>query len=322
VFLPQRPQTDITRELVGVAWASDDTGTGRTWWEQVRLPGIVRRAHPDVFFAPAYTAPIRINCPYVVLIHDVSFCAHPEWFGAREGLRRRWLTRHAAHHAAGVLTVSEFSASEMVRWLGIDRARIDLAPPGAPPPVTDGGSSRAPIVLYVGSLFNRRHVAELIAGFARAAAHVPAARLEIIGDNRTRPREDPRLIASRHGIADRVVWREYVSDADLDRAYREARVFALLSDYEGFLITPFEAMAHGVAPVLLDTPVSREIQGGAAALVPLDPAVIGDTLTRLLTDDDAHGELIAAGRAALTRFSWTATAATVRRALERAARPA
>jgi glycosyltransferase involved in cell wall biosynthesis len=327
VFLPQAPPSDLVRALPGVTWVHDTARHGGTWWEQMRLPALVRRAGPDVLFAPAYTAPIRLGCPYVVLIHDVSFCAHPEWFGAREGLRRRWLTRYAAHHAAGVLTVSEFSASETVRWLGIDRARIELAPPGAPhasnpKPPNPEPRTRNPVVLYVGSLFNRRHIPELIAGFARAAARVPDARLEIIGDNRTRPHEDPRLLASRHGVADKVVWREYVSDADLDRAYLEARVFVLLSDYEGFLITPFEAIAHGVPPVLLDTPVSREIQGNAAALVTLDSTVIGDTLARLLTDDEAHAELVAAGQPALARFSWTATAAAVRRALERAARPA
>jgi len=46
----------------------------------------------DVWFAPAYTAPLRLAAPIVVAIHDLSFVAHPEWFRVREGARRRWLT--------------------------------------------------------------------------------------------------------------------------------------------------------------------------------------------------------------------------------------
>ena len=64
-------------------------GAPNTWWEQVRLPPIAARDHLDVFFAPAYTAPLAGRVPTVTAIHDVSFAAHPEWFSAREGLRRR-----------------------------------------------------------------------------------------------------------------------------------------------------------------------------------------------------------------------------------------
>ena len=50
----------------------------------------------DVLFAPAYTAPLRLDAPTVVAIHDLSFVAHPEWFRLREGVRRRWLTGMSA----------------------------------------------------------------------------------------------------------------------------------------------------------------------------------------------------------------------------------
>ena len=69
-------------------------GTG-TWWEQTALRGAVRRDRPDIFFAPAYTAPVGIGVPLAVTIHDISFIAHPEWFRPRERLRRRLLTTHA-----------------------------------------------------------------------------------------------------------------------------------------------------------------------------------------------------------------------------------
>src|SRR5262249_21288092 len=59
------------------------TGSGGTWWEQIALPRETNADALDVWFAPGYTAPLRVTVPLVVSIHDLSFVAHPEWFGVR-----------------------------------------------------------------------------------------------------------------------------------------------------------------------------------------------------------------------------------------------
>jgi glycosyltransferase involved in cell wall biosynthesis len=173
-------------------------------------------------------------------------------------------------------------------------------------------------VLSVGTLFTRRHVPELIAAFAQVTTRVPDARLVLVGGNQTRPRIDPRQLAQAAGVGDRVTWHPYVSDADLDALYRSARAFALLSDYEGFAMTPMEAAAHGVPSVLLDTPVAREVYANAVTRVPLDVPAIAAALTTLLSDDAAHARSVEAARARLRVFTWTHTAHVVRTALEAA----
>ena len=82
---------------------------------------------------------------------------------------------------------------------------------------------------------------------------MPDARLEIVGDNRTTPRIDVDQLIAPAASADRVHWRSYVSDADLAALYATASVFVFLSDYEGFGLTPLEAMAAGIPIVVLDT---------------------------------------------------------------------
>ena len=47
-------------------------GTPGTWWEQMRLPDAVASDQLDVFFAPAYTAPLRVRVPVVAAIYDLS----------------------------------------------------------------------------------------------------------------------------------------------------------------------------------------------------------------------------------------------------------
>ena len=319
VIAPDEP-TDLLRQLGGhFHWIVEaGAGTG-TRWEQTRLARALRAAAPDVFLAPANTAPLRLPCPFVVVVHDVSYFAHPEWFGRREGWRRRWLTRSAARRAAGVVTVSEFSRQEIARYFQMPLEKIQVASPGAPPEQPGLDADRERVVLYVGSLFNRRRIEELMRGFAEAARTVPDARLVLVGDNRTSPVIDPDELARTLGIADRFTWHHYIDDADVSKLYATARVFAFLSDYEGFGIPPLEAIAHGVPVVLLDTAVTREIYGSGALLVQPDPSDIGKALRRLLMDAESHASLLAAGRGRLHAFSWPRTARILLTALERAA---
>jgi glycosyltransferase involved in cell wall biosynthesis len=320
VFLPADPSPGLKALGDKLTWSVHPTTSPGTLWEQTRLADAIRSMTPDVFFGPGYTAPLRLDPPSVVAVHDVSFFAHPEWFAPRERLRRQWATRAAAKRARRVVTVSRFSAGEIVRWLGVPRDRIVVAPNAAFEARTpEPSGTRDPVVLFVGSLFNRRRIPDLLRAFADVVARVPDARLVLIGDNRTHPRIDPRELAAELGIAARVDWREYVSDQELDSAYWSARVFVFLSDYEGFAITPLEALAHGAPPVLLDTPVAREVYGEGARLVSGDRASIADALTTLLSDEAAHADLLARGKQCLARFSWADTAATVRRAIEEAA---
>lgn len=317
--VPQELQALAPRIAIDVVAAA----SRGTWFEQTALPAIARRLEADVFFAPAYTAPLRMPCPFVVAIYDLSYFAHPEWFTWREGMRRRWVTKAAARRAAGVITISEFSASELERYLGLSRAQIEIAPPGAPDDRhanATPGAARPRLVLYAGSIFARRGVPALIAAFADVVRTVPDARLVLVGEDRATPPVDPVALANAAGIGAVVDWRRYVPDAELDALYDQARVFAFLSEYEGFAMTPMEAIARGVPVILRDTPITREVYGDGAAMVSGERTTLAATLTQLLTDDRAHAALLERGHARLAAYSWPQSAATVMAALQRAAR--
>jgi alpha-1,3-rhamnosyl/mannosyltransferase len=114
-----------------------------------------------------------------------------------------------------------------------------------------------------------------------------------------------QLIAGS-GVSDRVHWRSYISDADLATLYSTASAFVFLSDYEGFGLTPIEAMAAGIPIVVLDTEISREIYGAAAEFVQRpDPALIATALERVLTSDAERARLIDAGTQQVERYSWS-----------------
>jgi glycosyltransferase involved in cell wall biosynthesis len=263
----------------------------------------------------------------VVAVHDVSFAAHPEWFRWREGLRRRFFTRASARRAARVLTLTEFSKREIVEHLRVAPDRVEVVHPGVTPignrlnidsvgwgiSPANSAATREPLVLYVGSIFNRRHVPETILGFERLARRRPDVRLMIVGDNRTFPHIDIDRYARN---ANDVQIARYVSDQVLADLYSRARAFVFLSEYEGFGLTPLEALAAGIPIVVLDTAVAREVYGPAALYVSApDPMRVEEALELALFDEDVRTTVLREARSIVARYSWGECARRVLHAL-------
>jgi glycosyltransferase involved in cell wall biosynthesis len=328
-------------------------GRRGTWWEQLALRRAARQDRLDVFFAPAYTAPIGLGVPFAVTIHDISFIAQPRWFRPRERWRRRLLTTYAARNASVVFTDSEFSRSEIEKHLHVARERLSVIPPGVvrlnadttvriqaleagttearaalrepqdgpePGRRTANREPRQPLVLFTGSLFNRRRLPDLIAAFALASRSLPDARLVIVGADRTWPRQDLRMVAAANNVESRVEIRDYVTQDELTRLYEQASVFAFLSEYEGFGLTPLEALGAGVPIVVLDTAIAREVYGPAAIYVGRDVDGTAAVLQNLLTSRDGAAGQLARAAEVLARYSWDRAADETLRHIDRIAR--
>ena len=284
-------------------------GRPSTWWEQVQLPAIVNNDALDVFFSPAYSAPLRLNVPTVVTMHDVSFAAHPEWFHWREGARRRFLAQQTMTNAQAVIAVSNFSRDEILRHFTVPPTRIHVVHSGIEGHSVKAGDTNDPLILYVGSIFNRRNLPTLLRALKKVRAHVSDARLVIVGNNRTYPQEDLPALATELGVIDSVSFRAYVSDHQLAALYSRARVFAFLSEYEGFGLTPLEALAAHVPIVVGDTAVARELYANAALYVqPDNPTAVADALVALLTNVKMRDRQEERAVSLLPYFDWTRAA--------------
>ena len=298
-------------------------GRGGVWWEQTTLARRAAADRVDVFFGPAYSLPLALAIPSAVTLHDISFETHPEWFGPREGLRRRWLAYRSAVAARAIVTVSEYSRREIIDRYDVSASRVHAIPNGVTSPLAPDGTSHAPapasepLVLYAGARFTRRNLPLLIEAFARVRERVPAARLTIAGPDRARPPQDLRGTADAAGVGDRVTLLDYVDDHQLAQLHARAALFAWLSEYEGFGLTPLEALAAGVPAVVGDIPVAREIYGDAARYVPLDdPDAIAAGMVELLTDPSARAAILAEREATLDRYTWRRAATDTLAVLE------
>ena len=289
--------------------------------EQVELPRILRRHRVDLLHSPHFLLPLLRPCPAVATIHDVIYLACPQDLPSRAGrLYYRAMMNACARIATRIITDSEHSRNEIVRYLRADPEKIDVIYPGVDPgfaPVTDAmhlaavrsrfGIDRE-FILCVGIYKPRKNHARLLRAFQRCLANRIQAQLVIAG-----PMDEGeavlRRLAAELGIAERVVFTGFVSDADLCALYSAARVCACSSLYEGFGFTVLEAMACG-APVVCSRATSLPEVAGKAALYfePHDPEEMASQLVRVFSDNALRDSLMEQGRHNLQRFNWAETA--------------
>jgi glycosyltransferase involved in cell wall biosynthesis len=297
-------------------------------WQERSLPPAVRADAVDVFFSPAYQCPLRLSVARVVAVHDLSFFSCPQDFALLDGLRRRILVAASIRLARVVLACSRFTRSEILARFPWASSRVVHVPLGAdddlPPAVPRDEARRrlgvsGPSILWVGSIFNRRCLPELLAAVAELRRRWPEITLDVVGDNRTHPRRDLSALAGASGIVDHVRLSGFVSDEALALRYAAADVTVLLSDYEGFGLPALETMARGVPLVAGDRPSVNEVVGDAALLVdPRDVRAVAEAIGRVLSDPGLARGLATHGRAQAARYSWRQTAERTRELLARA----
>src|SRR5579859_10449 len=95
--------------------------------EQLELPALLRKFNVDILHAPHFVVPVKKSCATVVTIHDAIHLVYPQDIGSRIGrVYASWMMRLAANVADRVITVSEFSKTDLVRLLGTDPNKISV----------------------------------------------------------------------------------------------------------------------------------------------------------------------------------------------------
>ena len=112
-------------------------------------------------------------------------------------------------------------------------------------------------------------------------------------------------LAGRLGLEDLVRFTGYVTDADLRHLYAACTALLHPALYEGFGITPLEAMVQGAPVVAARTSSIPEVVGDAALLLdPYDVEGWSAAMERILCDADLRRDLQARGAERVARFSW------------------
>ena len=214
---------------------------------------------------------------------------------------------HASSHATAEV-VREVLGTTHVEVVHLGPLAVPDEPPTRPPGWLDGLAGR-PFVLALGTLERRKNLPALVAAFA--AAHLdPDTALVLAGA----PGDDSAALDAALDALAPVPRRQVLRPGPVDAATKSwllhhARVLAYPSLDEGFGFPLLEAQAVGVPIVATMAGSIPEVAGAGAELVPVgDRDALGAALVAVVGDEDRRCELIAAGRANIIRFSWSATA--------------
>ncbi|ELZ38094.1 mannosyltransferase [Halorubrum saccharovorum DSM 1137] len=224
----------------------------------------------------------RVDAPTVVTFHDDIIGKGPVVYPYRPVLDRflrgadRLLVT-SPNMRDECETVAPFADKTTVIPLGIDADETAAAP-------RRPGGRR---VLFVGRLVPFKGVSTLLAAMERVDGS-----LSVVG---TGPERDAlEREAARRELTDRVTFEGFVSDARLDRLYREADVFVLPSvgANESFGIVQLEAMQRGLPVVNTDLPTGVpyvSVDGETGRTVPPgDPEALAAAVEGVLDDPDRY----------------------------------
>lgn len=291
-----RPDTEMPPGVERVQVRRARPGRLQFIEHDLRLPVELVRHPSDVFHGPAATPPVSCRRPWVETIFDVIPLTHGGDDLRNE--RRRWRRVGARmRRADALIAVSSFTASEAIRVLGVDPARVyvaHLAPaPQFSPPAERNAAARTSL-LFVGGVEKRKRldhamaVASLVhyAGFGH--------RLRVCGPAGLTPAEVDR---DHVDVAGRV--------GDIAAEYRQAAVLLVTSEAEGFGLPAVEAMACGTPVVAYSNTATTEVVANGGVLVPDgDIAAMASAVTTLLESDAAWNEASERALARATTFDW------------------
>ena len=303
---------------------------GSAWNFHLKTPFWLRRKAIDLLHVPHHEAPILVPCQLVVTIHDCVHLLFPQEGSSKFDNYRRYLyTKRVVKSAKTVLAVSGSTRDDLVNIFDLDPGKISVVHnalderftlshnPQEQKRVLERYQLKDPFILYSGQIKPHKNIHRLIEAFAVLKNQLgdnkeyKKLKLIIIGDELSK-HQYLRLTVVRGGVQQDVRFFGFVPHPILQVFYETAVVFASPSLYEGFGLSPLEAMANRTPVVASNTSSLPEVLGDAAVLVnPENVFEIARAMKQLLVDQIRRQEAIEKGLVQVRKFSWRSSAEKV-----------
>jgi glycosyltransferase involved in cell wall biosynthesis len=270
--------------------------------EQPGLLTVLVKERPDLFHATSFSVPALWPGPLVATIHDATHMALEETASLTRRAYYRTVVTPRANTARALITVSEFSRTEISRLLGISAYKLQVISNGvdttfrraAPEAVADFRERRGLPPRYVAALGNTK-------------PHKNLRLLLPIAETLPQPLV---LLAGRGarrelGFSEKVTELAPLPEADMPLFYSGATCVLVPSRNEGFGLPALEAMACGTPVIAADAGSLPEVMGNAGLLLsPDDARVWKDAVEQLIRDEKKAAALGAAGVERAARYTW------------------
>jgi Undecaprenyl-phosphate galactose phosphotransferase WbaP len=231
--------------------------------------------------------------PLVFTIHDLIHLGVPEEGSTLKRSYFKHVVLPSARRAFRILTVSEHSKRQILRWSRLPEHRVVVAGNGVDSSFSPVGPVKefgAPYLLYVGNRKPHKNLDRLFQAFKGLGD--PEVRLVLSGT------EDAAIAhrLTKAGIASRILFAGNLPDREMPSLYRGATALVLPSSVEGFGLPLVEAMASGTPVIAASAASIPEVAGNAAILFdPLDTDEMRHAMKFVLGNRQVRTELRARG---------------------------
>jgi glycosyltransferase involved in cell wall biosynthesis len=287
----------------------------RYFWEQCMFPFLLKKYDLDMLHSMGNVAPLLAPVKkQVATIHDTVY----NEIGKHMPLYKRFLLEYfvdrTAKNVDAILTVSNFSKSQLIKYLNVDPGMITVSHLASRPfSVTDDQKRQ---VLEKYQISNKYLIA-----FSSTSPHKNIDRLlQVFRDIRDRIDCDLVLVGFlpsgnnleklvvQYGIRERVIFTGFIDDAEVMPLLAAAQLFIYPSIYEGFGLVLADAQAAGVPVVCSNAGSLPEVGGEHVSYFdPLNTDDMANCILYTLQATDRKS-IIDSGIENAKRFSWDQTA--------------
>ena len=298
-------------------------------WFEYAIPAVIRKHKADIFYSPDGYLSLRLkDTPMLDVIHDINFHHNPKDVPFADRLYFRHFFPKYARTANRILTVSEYSRTDISETYNIPPDKIDVTCNGANDiyfPLTDEEkrkirneyTSGSHYFIYIGGQLPRKNIARMLLAFEKYKK-VSGSDLKfiIVGDKVCKT-ADIEAVYRKSEFRDDIIFTGHVPSDKLRFLLCSALALILVSYYEGFGIPVIEAMYADVPVITSNVTSLPEIAGDAAMLVdPYSIDAIADAMGTLEKDSHFRQTLIDKGRIQRSKYTWDKAATAIWQSIE------
>ena len=291
-------------------------------WTIWSLPYWIRTNSLDIYHTE-YILPFFISkkTKAITHIHDVSFKVYRKFIKKLDLLFLNILIPMTIRRADKIIAVSEFTKREIEKYYPQAKGKIEIVYNSTNLSETINLSKKEEIInkynipkkfiFYVGTLQPRKNVARLISAYAKIKHKIPEIKLVIAGNKQgyNFDKEIDINIKKNNLKDSEVLFIGFIEEEAKTIIYSLAHIFVSPSFYEGFSITPMEAIKMNLPTIISDIPVHREIYKDACLYFkPKDVDNLSKKLYTICTDESLRTSLIERGLVRASFFSWKKSA--------------
>ncbi|WP_297634887.1 glycosyltransferase family 1 protein [uncultured Clostridium sp.] len=287
----------------------------RNLYEQIKLPRMIYRKYPDAkIHYPDSMAPIFAKNYSIITVHDIAFRSLKKVFKLKTVLWKNFITKISLKKADKVIAITEFTKDEINKYYNLkDKSKIDVVYNGFNDFSKDNieeknirdeiKNIKGEYIFTINTISPRKNVDGIIKAFNEIKDKTNF-KLVIGGANGWLYNEVHELVDTLK-IRDRVIFTGKVNDDELKFLYKNTSLFIYASFYEGFGLSPLEAMSYKKPCLVSNVTSMPEVVGKSAILI--DPYNIKNMAEKMIETIDnrtIREEMSKLGSKRIEFFSW------------------